>query len=83
MDYETAPMFEVSERCYCPSDCNCRHADIGRTNYCGCRNHLPADQGPTLADVVEAIAARRDLTRGGQISLPDEFMPTPAGRLFA
>jgi hypothetical protein len=33
---ELAPM---SSRCYCPSDCNCHHADIGRTNYCGCVNH--------------------------------------------
>lgn len=27
--------------CYCPGDCNCRHAGAPfyRTNYCGCKAH--------------------------------------------
>lgn len=54
------------ERCYCPSDCNCRRADIGRTNYCGCRNH----------------GVRADGELVGQLRLPDEFLPVPAGEMF-
>jgi hypothetical protein len=46
-------------------------------------SEAPVADGPTLADVVREIDARRDQTHGGQLSLPAELMPIPAGQLFA
>lgn len=38
--------------------------------------------GPTLADAVHAAEQRR-IVDGGQLTLPAELMPIPAGALFA
>lgn len=53
---------EMRRKCYCPSDCNCRHQGppFYRPNYCGCKQHPnPATEGGGMTTALSGETIRR------------------------